>query len=198
MPDAERLSLDPATTALVVIDLQKGILGRNTEPRTSAVVLARAVQLADALRARGGFVVLVRVAFSPDFRDALRPVADDPTWTRSSAPPPDFAELAPELGPRAGDHVVTKRQWGAFHGTDLDVQLRRRGIKTIVLCGISTSIGCESTARAAYEHGYQQVFAEDAMATMAAAEHEHTVTRIFPRIGRVRSTAEIVAALGGA
>jgi len=135
------------------------------------------------------------VAFSPDFRDALRPVADDPTWTRTSAPPPDFAELPSELGPKPGDHVVTKRQWGAFHGTDLDLQLRRRGITTIVLCGISTSIGCESTARAAYEHGYQQIFAEDAMATMAAAEHHHTVTRIFPRIGRVRSTAEILAAL---
>lgn len=195
MADRDALSLDPAATALVVIDLQKGILVRATEPRPSSAVLANAVRLADAVRSRGGFVVLVRVAFSPDFRDALRPVADDPTWTRTSPPPADFADLAPELGPGAGDHVVTKRQWGAFHGTDLDLQLRRRGIGTIVLCGISTSIGVESTARAAYEHGYQLVFVEDAMATMSAAEHEHSVTRIFPRIGRVRSTAETIAAL---
>jgi len=198
MAETERLVLDAATTALVVIDLQKGILARDCEPRPSSAVLASAVRLAEAVRARRGFVVLVRVAYSPDFRDALRPVCDDPGWVRSGAPPADFADLAPELGPRPGDHVVTKRQWGAFHGTDLDLQLRRRGIGTIVLCGISTCYGVESTARGAYEHGYQQVFAEDATAAMAAADHQHTVTRILPRLGRVRSTAEILAALSEA
>lgn len=196
MVNAEALSLDASSTALVVIDLQKGILSRPCEPHASAEVLERAVRLADAVRAKGGFVVLVRVAFSPDFKDALRPPSDDPGWARAAAPPPDWADLAPELGPRAGDHVVTKRQWGAFHGTDLDLQLRRRGVTTIVLCGISTCFGVESTARGAHEHGYSQVFAEDAMSTLSAAEHQHTVTRIFPRLGRVRSTAEILAALG--
>jgi len=195
MADAERLTLDPATTALVVIDLQKGILSRECEPRPASAVLASAVRLADALRARSGFVVLVRVAFSPDFRDALRPACDEPAWTSAGAPPPDWAELAPELGPRPGDHVVTKRQWGAFHGTDLDLQLRRRGIRTIVLCGIATPYGVESTARAAFEHGYEQVFVEDATTSMLAADHQHTMTRILPRLGRVRSTAEVIGAL---
>jgi nicotinamidase-related amidase len=195
MTDEKSLSLDSATTALVVIDLQKGIVARSTEPHASAVVVANAARIADAQRAWGGFVVLVRVSYSPDFRDALRPVSDDPGWARSGAPPADFADLVPEMGPRAGDHVVTKRQWGAFYGTDLDLQLRRRGVTTIVLCGISTCFGVESTARGAFERGYQQVFVEDAMSATSTAEHVHTLTRIFPRLGRVRRTADILAAL---
>ena len=91
---------------------------------------------------------------------------------------------------------MTKHQWGAFYGTDLDLQLRRRGIATILLCGIATCIGVESTARDAYERGYRQVLVEDAMASFTAAGHQHTVTQIFPRIGRVRSTCEVLAALG--
>lgn len=195
MVDEKTLSLASATTALVVIDLQHGIVARSTEPHASAAVVANAARMADAQRARGGFVVLVRVSYSPDFRDALRPVSDDPGWGRSGPPPADFADLVPAMGPHPGDHVVTKRQWGAFYGTDLDLQLRRRGITTLVLCGISTCYGVESTARDAFERGYQQVFVEDAMAAMSAAEHAHTVTRIFPRLGRVRRTADILAAL---
>jgi nicotinamidase-related amidase len=196
MADIKQLALVPATTALVVIDLQKGIVVRSTEPHAAAAVVANAARLAEAMRERGGFVVLVTVSYSPDFRDALRPESDDPGWTRAGTPPADFAELVSELGPRPGDHVVIKRQWGAFYGTDLDLQLRRRGITTILLCGIATCFGVESTARDAYERGYQQIFVEDAMASPSAAEHEHTVTRILPRMGRVRGTAEILAALG--
>ena len=85
---------------------------------------------------------------------------------------------------------------GAFYGTDLDLQLRRRGLKTIVLCGIATEFGVESTARDAYERGYEQVFAEDAMTGRSAEGHANSITHIFPRMGRVRSTEEIVAALG--
>jgi nicotinamidase-related amidase len=92
--------------------------------------------------------------------------------------------------------VIFKRKWGAFYGTDLDLQLRRRGLKTIVLCGIATEFGVESTARDAYERGYEQVFAEDAMTGRSAESHANSITHIFPRMGRVRSTEEIVAALG--
>lgn len=194
--DAKRLEITPATTALVVIDLQKGIVGRATEPRPAETVVANAAALADALRARGGLVVLVTVAYAPDFRDALRPDSDEPSWTRGGTRPADFSQLVPELGPRPGDHLVTKHQWGAFYGTDLDLQLRRRGITTILLCGIATCIGVEGTARDAYERGYQQIFVEDAMASLNAAGHEHTVTQIFPRMGRVRRTAEVLGALG--
>ena len=194
--DQNRLEITPATTALVVIDLQKGIVVRATEPRPAETVVANAASLADALRAAGGFVVLVSVAYAPDFRDTLRPDSDEPSWTRGGTPPADFSQLVPELGPRPGDHLVTKHQWGAFYGTDLDLQLRRRGITTILLCGIATCIGVESTARDAYERGYQQIFVEDAMASLTAAGHAHTVTQIFPRMGRVRRTSEVLGALG--
>ncbi|HEX7497585.1 MAG TPA: hydrolase [Candidatus Limnocylindrales bacterium] len=189
------LELEPARTALVVIDLQRGIVAMPTAPRSSAEVVARAVQLAAALRAAGGIVVLVHVTPSPDGKDGLRPVTDAPAQAGGRALPPDWAEFVPELEPQAGDIIITKRQWGAFYGTELDLQLRRRGIDTIVLCGISTSIGVESTARDAFERGYIQVFVEDAMACRDAVEHAHTVATLFPRIGRVRSTAEVLAAL---
>ena len=110
-------------------------------------------------------------------------------------PPASWAEIVPELGPKPGDFVVTKHQWGAFYGTELDLELRRRGITTIVLCGISTNIGVESTARFAYEYGYNQIFVEDAMSAMSTEEHQSTVSKIFPRIGLVRKTEEIVADL---
>jgi len=190
------LELDAATTALVVIDLQRGIVSRDVAPHTAADVVARGAQLARRFRAAGATVVLVRVTPSPDRRDQLRPNADQPL--ASGAPmPADWADLVPELGLQANDIVITKRQWGAFHGTELDLQLRRRGVKTIVLCGISTNIGVESTARNAFELGYEQVFAEDACASFGADAHRFTMANIFPRIGRVRSTAEVLAALGG-
>jgi nicotinamidase-related amidase len=189
------LELEPARTALVVIDLQHGIVAMPTAPRASAEVVARAVQMAAAIRAAGGIVVLVHVTPSPDGKDGLRPVTDAPPMAGGGSRSPDWAEFVPELAPQPNDIIITKRQWGAFYGTELDLQLRRRGIDTIVLCGISTSIGVESTARDAFERGYIQVFVEDAMACRDAVEHAHTVATLFPRIGRVRSTAEVLGAL---
>ena len=189
------LKLDPGRTALVVIDLQNGIVAMPTGPRPSAEVVARAAQIAAALRAAGGTVVLVHVTPSPDGKDGLRPLTDAPAQAGGRSLPPDWAEFVPELAPQPNDIVITKRQWGAFYGTELDLQLRRRGIDTIVLCGISTSIGVESTARDAFERGYIQVFVEDAMASREAVEHAHTVATLFPRIGRVRNTEEVLAAL---
>jgi nicotinamidase-related amidase len=186
------LEFDPAKTALVVIDLQKGIAGMPVEPRGSGEVIRNAARLASTLRAKGAFVVLVHVSGSPDGKDRLQPACDSP-MAAGAQRPPDWSEFVPEMAPRDGDHVIVKRQWGAFYGTDLDLQLRRRGITTIVLCGIATCFGVESTARDAYERGYELIFAEDAMASRSAAEHAHSVSRIFPRIGRVRSTAQILA-----
>jgi nicotinamidase-related amidase len=139
-------------------------------------------------------VFLVRVTPSPDWKDALRPIAD--AATPAQTPPLDWAEIVPEMGPKQGDFVITKRQWGAFYGTDLDLQLRRRGMAAIVLCGIATEFGVESTARDAYERGYEQIFARDAMAGLHVESHANAVERIFPRLGRVRGTEEILAALG--
>jgi nicotinamidase-related amidase len=189
------ISIDPLTTALVLIDLQQGIVSRTFAPHAPSAVVQRSVQLAERFREVGGAVVLVRVTFQPDFRDFLNLPCDAPTQFSPSSFPANWADIAPELGPKAGDIVITKRQWGAFHGTELDLQLRRRGVKTIVLGGISTNIGVESTARSAYEHGYAQIFVEDAMASHSAEAHHFAVKNIFVRIGNVRTTEQVLAAL---
>jgi nicotinamidase-related amidase len=189
------LHLEPSRTALVVIDLQRGIVANPAAPHDPKDVVARAAQIAGALRAAGGTVVLVHVTPSPDGKDALRPITDSPAQAGRGAPPPEWSEIVPELEPEKADVVITKRQWGAFYGTELDLQLRRRGIDTIVLCGIATNWGVESTARDAYERGYQQVFVEDAMSARAAEAHAHVISTLFPVFGRVRSTADVLAAL---
>jgi len=191
----EQTEFSPTKTALIIIDLQKGIVRMPLEPRSSNEVVQNAGRLAAALRSRGAFIVVVRVTGSPDGKDRLHPDCDSPMMAGVKRPD-DWADLVPEMAPQPGDHVITKRQWGAFYGTDLDLQLRRRGITTIVLCGISTGYGVESTARDAYERSYEQIFAEDAMAARSAAEHEHVIRHVFPRIGRVRSTAQILTVLG--
>lgn len=190
------LVIEPRHTALVLIDLQQGIVSRPCAPHTGAQVVHNAARLATRLRSLGATIVLVRVAFHPDSKDALRPPADVVSPFNPAALPANWAELMPELDGQPNDVIITKRQWGAFHGTELDLQLRRRGVRTIVLGGISTNIGVESTARGAYEHGYAQVLVEDAMASHSAEAHEFAMKNIFPRIGQVRSTAEVLAALG--
>jgi len=187
------MTIEKSKTALVVIDLQKGIVARQTAPYAADLVVKNAAALAGAFRINGLPVFLVRVTPSPDGKDALRPVVD--VSLPFQIPPPGWADIVPELGPKEGDFIITKHQWGAFYGTELDLELRRRGLATIILCGISTNIGVESTARFAYEYGYNQVFVEDAMAALSVEEHAHTVTKIFPRIGLVRKTEEILASL---
>jgi nicotinamidase-related amidase len=191
---ADAFQLDSTRTALVVIDLQKGIAGMPAQPHLASDVIANAARLAQRFRERQAFVVLVHVGPSMDGKDALHPVTDTPSaWSGNL--PEGWDEIVPELGPEPGDHVVRKRQWGAFYGTDLDLQLRRRGIDTIVLCGISTNYGVESTARDAYERGYQQIFVEDACSAREAQAHAFAVQHILSRIGRVRSTDDVLKAL---
>ncbi|APU43177.1 MULTISPECIES: hydrolase [unclassified Streptomyces] len=178
-------------TALVLIDLQTGILARPAT-RPTAEILERGVALATAFRGRRLPVVLVKVAWSPDGGDLPTANVDRPG--PAAAPPAAFSEIPAELAALA-DVVVTKRHWGAFTGTELDLQLRRRGIHRIVLAGISTSVGVESTARTAWELSYDLVFPEDASADADPDSHAHTFGKIFPRIGRVTTTDEVVAAL---
>jgi nicotinamidase-related amidase len=189
------LSIDPRKTALVLIDLQQGIVSRPMAPRSGSEVVQNASRLTAKFRALGATVVLVRVAFHPDSKDFLNVPADASMQFNASALPSNWADLVPEVGPQPGDLTITKRQWGAFYGTELDLQLRRRDVRTIVLGGISTNIGVESTARSAYEHGYAQVFAEDAMTSNSAEAHEFAIKNIFTRIGNVRSTEEVLSAL---
>jgi len=179
--------LDPSRTALVLIDLQNGIVSRPLEPFSSAQVIENGKKLASALRAAGGTVVYVHVLLG-EFK-AL-PVDMPMRAPDAPPPPPSASELVAELDVQPGDLVVSKRSWGAFYGTDLDLLLRRRGIQTIILGGIATNFGVESTGRAAYDRGYQVVYVEDAMTTFNADAHRFAIETVFARCGRVRNTEE--------
>jgi nicotinamidase-related amidase len=186
--------LDPKTTALVLIDLQQGILPYGQAPRTADAVLTAAAALAKRFREVGAPVVLVRVGWSSDFGDALKQPVDQPL-AHAGGLPDDWWDFPDELAVDERDIKITKRQWSAFYGTELDLQLRRRGIETIVLGGISTNIGVESTARAAHEHGYSLVLVEDAMSCATPEHHDASLNYIFPRLGLVRQSVDVLEAL---
>ena len=186
------LTIEGSKTALVVIDLQKGIASMEAQPHDPKTVVANAAKLAKAFRERGMPVFLVHVTQSKG--TALQTQSDASVPQRGQMPQ-DWADIVPELGPELSDVVITKRQWGAFYGTDLELRLRRGGVDTIVLCGISTTYGVESTARFAYEYGFQQIFAEDAMTDRSAEAHRNAVEFVLKRMGRVRKTQEILEAL---
>lgn len=187
------LTFDANKTALVVIDLQEGILPFAGGPHSATDVVARAARLADKCRAASVPVVMVRVGWSADFAEALKQPVD--MQAPANALPDNWWTYPAALGKQDSDIEVTKRQWGAFYGTDLEMQLRRRGIETIILCGISTNIGVESTARNAWELGFNLIIAEDTCSAASTEQHQGSMTHIFPRIARVRSSEEILAAL---
>ena len=182
----------PATTlerrtALIVVDLQKGITSFPTV-HPIADVVKNASSLAAAFRRHGLQVVLVNVdGGAPGRRQQGFHVGDLPT---------DWMELLPELNRQPHDHVVTKRSWGAFTGTDLEQYLKGGGVTQVVICGVATSIGVESTARHAYELGFNVSLAVDAMTDMHADAHSNSLTRIFPRLGETGVTPEIIDLLG--
>ncbi|MER5780157.1 isochorismatase family protein [Streptomyces mobaraensis] len=178
-------TLDPRT-ALVLVDLQKGITALPTAHPADEVV-ARAARLAGAFRARRLPVVLVRVVGAAPGRTE--------TGHRSGERPADFAELRPELGRAEGDIVVSKRTWGAFHGTDLDERLRRHGVTQLVLAGIATGLGVESTARAAHEHGYHVTVVTDAVTDVDPERHRNAVERVFPLLGETDTTEAVLRLL---
>jgi nicotinamidase-related amidase len=181
-------TLDPKT-ALILIDLQKGIVALPTaQPTAPAVKLGS--ELAAAFRKRGLPVVLVNVAGAAPGRN------EQPR--HGAAPAADWAELVPELDRQQGDILVTKRTWGAFMHTDLEAQLRERGVTQVVIAGVATSIGVESTARQAYELGFNVTLAIDAMADLNAESHANSIARIFPRLGETGSTQQIIELIGSA
>lgn len=187
-------SLDPAV-AVLVIDVQNGIVARPLAHDTDAVV-ANAAALARAFRAHGQPVVLVTVAGGAPGRTddaATRPATATPSPTADL--PPDFTEVVPKLGPDEGDIQIVKHRWGAFTGTPLHDHLQSCGVTQVVLAGIATSIGVESTARSAHELGYHVVLASDAMTDSDPAAHDHSISTIFPKLGEVAQTSDIVAAL---
>jgi nicotinamidase-related amidase len=178
-------TLDPKT-ALVIIDLQKGVVALPTVHPMDGVV-ANSRTLADAFRGNGLPVVLVNVNGGPAGRTE-RSMA-------GVARPDGWDELVPELGQQPTDHTVTKRTRGAFTNTDLEQYLKDNGVTQIVLTGVATSAGVESTARHAHELGFNVTLAVDAMTDMSPEAHENSVTRIFPGVGETGTTAEILALL---
>ncbi len=176
--------LDPRAAALVLIDLQNGILSMPLAPRGGAEVLAAGTGLARRFRSVGAPVVLVRVGWSADGADALRQPVDQPRPAPPGGFPAGWSDLADGLA-EPGDILVFKRQWGAFYGTELDLQLRRRGVATIVLGGVATNFGVESTARQAWELGYRLVILEDVAASVSAEMHAFSIEKIMPRIAMV-------------
>jgi len=181
-------TLDPRT-ALVVIDLQKGLAAYPTN-QPLAEVAEKAAALAAAFRRHGQPVVLVNATGVAPGR------TEHPRFAGTF--PADFAEFLPVLDPQPQDHLVSKRTWGAFMNTDLDAWLKGQGVTQVVVVGVATSVGVESTARQAYEHGYNVTLAIDAMADMSADAHAHSIAAIFPKLGETGTTREVIALLGAA
>ncbi|MDG6143034.1 isochorismatase family protein [Lactococcus formosensis] len=188
---SEQLNLEK--TALVLIDLQEGIVNRpHLEPYSKEEILAKNDRLLDKFKNTAGLIVFVHVKnYGPEM---LTPLTD--TNISASGPlPENYSQF---VSPLAYDEEVKnkihvkKHNWGAFYGTDLDVQLRRRGIENIILTGVATTIGCDTTAREAYQHGYNVIAVEDAMTDFNGALHRGIVNGIFTRLGRVRLTEQVL------
>lgn len=179
-------TLDP-TSALIIIDLQRGIAAL-PQAQSIAGVVRKAHWLADTFRARRLPVVLVNVAGRAPGRTEQAARLPDPL-------PADWAELLPEIGPQAEDILVTKHSWGAFTRTGLEDRLRGLGVTQVVIAGVSTGIGVETTARQAFELGFNVTLAVDAMTDPRPQAHDHSLTQVFPRLGETGTTDEIIALL---
>jgi nicotinamidase-related amidase len=189
---AEPLRLDPRATALLLIDLQHAVTARQLAPYSAQDVVQRCAALAAAFRTKGALIVYVRV----DLAHMLALPVDSPMRSPGDPPPPPQAsELVPDAGYQRGDLLITKRQWGAFFGTDLEAQLRARRITTTLIAGIATNFGVESTARAAAGLGFATLLAEDATSSLSAEAHTFAYQTIFPRLAHVRSTQELLTAI---
>jgi nicotinamidase-related amidase len=179
-------AIDPKT-ALLLIDLQKGIITLPTVHPADEVV-KRAAALAGAFRSHGLPIVLVNVdGGAPGRTEQSRSHGERPAgWT----------DLVPELNLQPTDHTVTKRTWGAFTNTDLEEHLKKLGVTQVVIAGVATSIGVESTARHAYELGFNVTLAVDAMTDLNPDTHINSVERIFPRLGETGTAQEIIDLIG--
>jgi len=186
------LHLEASKTALVTIDLQNAVVGMATQPYPAADVVARSARLAAAIRAKGGLVVYVRVVLSEFLNLPVDVSRRDPN---APPPPPEASEIVANAGYEPGDLIVSKPHWGAFAGTELEEALRSRGIETVVLTGIATNFGVESTARQGTGLGFPFVVVEDACSSISEEAHQFAFTHVFPYLTRVRSTEEVLAAL---
>jgi len=173
-------------TALVLIDMQNGIVAFPVA-HPIAGVIENTVKLADAFRSAGRPVVLVNVDPTK-----FKPSRKEPAPAHGGSFPDDFMVIIPQLNKQDADICVTKASWGAFDTTDLDAELKKIGVTGIVIAGVATSIGVEGTARTAGALGYNLTFANDAMTDMVASAHENSFKYIFPRLGEIDTTENIL------
>ena len=176
-----------SNTAVIVIDLQKGIVNGNfIHPIGDIIDRTRA--LVDFFRAKNLPVVLVNVAGQAPGRTEQGP-RNNPSLSEG------WTDLLPQLDQQPNDIIVTKRSWGAFATTDLERQLKARGVTQVVVTGVATSVGVEATARQAYEQGFNVTLALDAMTDIREEAHEYSFANVFPRLGETGSTQEIISLL---
>ena len=185
------LYLDSRTTALVAIDLQNAMVAMSTAPHPVNEVVQKNRKIADELRARGGLVVWVRV----DLKHFVGLPVDRPPSFDGKQMPDELSEISPTTGFHDGDLLITKRHWGAFAGTALGEELSIRKIDTVLLTGVSTNAGVESTLRQGTGLGLGFVVVEDACSGQDAEEHRFAFEKIFPRLARVRTAEEVLKAL---
>jgi nicotinamidase-related amidase len=188
--------------ALLIFDQQK--LNRYEQGRALPAefvypldeVIGRTVTLADAFRGRGWHVVHVKVpnALGIKVLKQGRTLGGrkEGGYKMTQGVPDDFDEIVPELTPQPGDLVIVKPMWDPFIGTSLDFDMRQLGVTQIFLTGLMTHIGVESTARSGWNHGYNMVFVTDAMDDFDQDAHNHTVEKIFPRLGERAATDEVL------
>jgi nicotinamidase-related amidase len=197
-------ALDPRRTALILFDMLNGhVKTRDSEARWRPVVAAAATLLA-AARERGAMVAYACAAHRSDNATSAHTVRDTDNRLRPLDPgaPPQFtpvvaagtwgAQIVDELAPEPADYVVPKFRWSAFHQTYLELALRTRGIDTLILAGGSTDVGVASTAYAARDLDYNLVIAADACTSPERDNHEQFLKRVFPRMARVRTAAQVV------
>jgi nicotinamidase-related amidase len=175
-------TLDPKT-ALIVVDLQKGLI-HSPFLHPVAGIIERTCALLDAFRQRDLPVVLVNVAGGAPGR------TEQPR--RFSTLPEGFSDLIPELDRQDSDMVVTKRTWGAFASTDLEAQLKANRVTQVVVTGVATGTAVEATARQAYDQGFNVTHALDAMTDVRPGAHEYCLRSVFPRLGETGSTLDIL------
>ncbi|HFX3806236.1 cysteine hydrolase [Enterococcus faecium] len=190
----ENMIFDLSKTAFVAIDMQKEIVNNGTlSPHTAASILTNNDLLVRTLKRTAALKVLVNVDISTF--PYLSQQTDMGGMTASVSP--EFTDLLLKDSLKDTDNMltITKYNPSAFFGTSLDLQLRRRGIETIILSGVATTNGVYATALDAFQHGYHIVLAEDACSDRDKESHQLFIKKIFPKTARVRSTKQIIEAI---
>jgi nicotinamidase-related amidase len=184
--------IDPARTALLVMDYQAALVA---SLEGADALLARAAEAVATVRERGGHIGFVRVglddadiaAMPPTSRMAAR-IADMGPMIHADSPATAHHE---RVAPRPGDIAVRKTRVGAFSTTDLDEQLRARGVDTLILAGISTSGVVLSTVRDAHDRDYRLYVLADACADRQTDVHDTLIDKVFPRQADVITVADL-------